>query len=110
MAQRPSAHFRLKSEEVQSLSLLAGEFGCYKPWYTENVPNVTALLRLIAVRQVFCLGPAERKDFRFLADALVIILKHSELFLNGLQGADRTQAQDFLGKVQAQIKWQLGEK
>ncbi|MBM3136413.1 MAG: hypothetical protein FJZ89_14260 [Chloroflexi bacterium] len=98
---------KLTPDERLSFYRLAEFLGYRNP--KTLAPTVTAATRDLCKGRCILLGPAEYKDFRLLADALAIILKHSELFLNGLQGADRTEAKDFLGKVQAQIKWQLKE-
>jgi len=108
---RRALNVYLDEDDPPALSRLSDFLGFYSPKHHDpEIPSISALIAAIANHQVFCLGPAEFAQFRFLGDALAIILKHSELFLNGLQGADRTEAQDFLGKVQKQIAWQLGEK
>ena len=108
MSDRHRLTIKLTPDERLAFYRLAEFLGYRNP--KTLAPTVTAATRDLCKGRCLLLGPAERKDFRFLADALVIILKHSELFLNGLQGADRTEAKDFLGKVQRQIAWQLGER
>ena len=104
----PGVHFRLTREDVESLSDLAEFLNVRSPKH-HNAPNITGIIRLLAARRCFLIGPGTKAEFMWLKSALEVIAAHSSLFLNGLQDEDRQAALSFLGRVRGEMAWQLGE-
>ena len=75
-----------------------------------GAPSLSAMLRAIAARQLLVIGPAERQEFAWLQSSLEVIAAHPDTFCNGMPAENREAALAFLGRIQKQVEWQLGER
>ena len=107
---RRALNVYLDEDDPPALSGLADFLAFHSPKHHDpEVPSISALVSAIAKRQVFCLGPAGKSEFAWLQSSLEVIAAHPDTFCNGLPAGDREAALLFLGRVQKQVAWQLGE-